>query len=459
MVNKEYIDLIVDKQRTFFNLNSTKDVSFRVEQLNKLKDVILEYENMIMDSLYKDLGKSQFESYSTEVGIVLSEISYALDNIGNWTKVKKVKTPITNFKSKSYIYPEPYGNVFIISPWNYPFQLTMAPLIGAIAAGNTVLIKPSSSSIHTSKVMEKMINENFPEELIHLVNVDSNSANYILNKKFDYIFYTGSVSIGKLIMKKAAEHLTPVTLELGGKSPCIVDKEGDIDIFAKRIVWGKLLNAGQTCVAPDYVYVHRDIKSEFIEKLIYYIEEFYGNDIKNNDEYARIINERHFNRLSSLMDNDKVVYGGDSDIDDLYISPTIMNNITWDDPIMEDEIFGPILPILEYESIVEVIEDIKMRPRPLALYVFSTNSKVVDKIINSLSFGGGCVNDTIMHLTNPHMPFGGVGNSGIGAYHGKYSFDTFTHYKSISNKSLSPDIDTRYPPYKGKLKWVRKLLK
>lgn len=459
MVNKEYIDLIVDKQRTFFNLNSTKDVSFRVEQLNKLKDVILEYENMIMDSLYKDLGKSQFESYSTEIGIVLSEISYALDNIGNWTKVKKVKTPITNFKSKSYIYPEPYGNVFIISPWNYPFQLTMAPLIGAIAAGNTVLIKPSSSSIHTSKVMEKMINENFPEELIHLVNVDSNSANYILNKKFDYIFYTGSVSIGKLIMKKAAEHLTPVTLELGGKSPCIVDKEGDIDIFAKRIVWGKLLNAGQTCVAPDYVYVHRDIKSEFIEKLIYYIEEFYGNDIKNNDEYARIINERHFNRLSSLMDNDKVVYGGDSDIDDLYISPTIMNNITWDDPIMEDEIFGPILPILEYESIVEVIEDIKMRPRPLALYVFSTNSKVVDKIINSLSFGGGCVNDTIMHLTNPHMPFGGVGNSGIGAYHGKYSFDTFTHYKSISNKSLSPDIDTRYPPYKGKLKWVRKLLK
>lgn len=459
MDNREYIDLIVNKQKAFFNLNSTKDIYFRIEQLDKLKNIILEYEDLIIDSLYKDLGKSPFESYSTEIGMVLSEISHAQKNIKNWSKVKKVKTPLTNFKAKSYIYPEPYGNVLIISPWNYPLQLTLAPLLGAIAAGNTALIKPSSSSLHTSNTIEKMINENFPEEFIHVINMDSKSADYLLDKKFDYIFYTGSVSVGKLIMEKASKHLTPITLELGGKSPCIVDKEGNIDIFAKRIVWGKFLNAGQTCVAPDYVYVHKDIKDKLIEKIVKYIEYFYGKNIKDNDEYPRIINKKQFNRLISLIDENKLIYGGDSDLESLYISPTIMDNITWDDPVMEDEIFGPILPLLEYESIVQVIEEIKKRPRPLALYVFSTNPKVVTKVINSLSFGGGCINDTVMHLANPHLPFGGIGDSGMGAYHGEYSFHTFTHYKSILDKSLSPDVDTRYPPYKGKLKWVKKFMK
>lgn len=459
MDNREYIDLIVNKQKAFFNLNSTKDIYFRIEQLDKLKNIILEYEDLIIDSLYKDLGKSPFESYSTEIGMVLSEISHAQKNIKNWSKVKKVKTPLTNFKAKSYIYPEPYGNVLIISPWNYPLQLTLAPLLGAIAAGNTALIKPSSSSLHTSNTIEKMINENFPEEFIHVINMDSKSADYLLDKKFDYIFYTGSVSVGKLIMEKASKHLTPITLELGGKSPCIVDKEGNIDIFAKRIVWGKFLNAGQTCVAPDYVYVHKDIKDKLIENIVKYIEYFYGKNIKDNDEYPRIINKKQFNRLISLIDENKLIYGGDSDLESLYISPTIMDNITWDDPVMEDEIFGPILPLLEYESIVQVIEEIKKRPRPLALYVFSTNPKVVTKVINSLSFGGGCINDTVMHLANPHMPFGGIGDSGMGAYHGEYSFHTFTHYKSILDKSLSPDVDTRYPPYKGKLKWVKKFMK
>lgn len=459
MDNREYIDLIVNKQKAFFNLNSTKDIYFRIEQLDKLKNIILEYEDLIIDSLYKDLGKSPFESYSTEIGMVLSEISHAQKNIKNWSKVKKVKTPLTNFKAKSYIYPEPYGNVLIISPWNYPLQLTLAPLLGAIAAGNTALIKPSSSSLHTSNTIEKMINENFPEEFIHVINMDSKSADYLLDKKFDYIFYTGSVSVGKLIMGKASKHLTPITLELGGKSPCIVDKEGDIDIFAKRIVWGKFLNAGQTCVAPDYVYVHKDIKDKLIENIVKYIEYFYGKNIKDNDEYPRIINKKQFNRLISLIDENKLIYGGDSDLESLYISPTIMDNITWDDPVMEDEIFGPILPLLEYESIVQVIEEIKKRPRPLALYVFSTNPKVVTKVINSLSFGGGCINDTVMHLANPHLPFGGIGDSGMGAYHGEYSFHTFTHYKSILDKSLSPDVDTRYPPYKGKLKWVKKFMK
>ena len=455
----EYIKLILNKQRTFFNLNSTKDISFRKEQLKKLNKVIVDHEKDIINALNKDLGKSEFESYSTEIGMVLSEISYALKHIDNWTKVEKVKTPMTNFKSKSYIYPEPYGNVLIISPWNYPFQLTLLPLVGAVAAGNTAIIKPSSSSIHTSKIMEKIINENFPEEFIHVLDVESKESRKVLDEKFDYIFYTGSPSVGKMVMKKAAENLTPITLELGGKSPCIVDKEGDLELFAKRITWGKLLNSGQTCVAPDYLYVHKDIKEEFIKYLIKYIEEFYGKDMENNEDYVRIINEKHFNRLNNLIDRDKVIYGGNSDLEKLYIEPTIMDNVNWNDKVMAEEIFGPIFPILEYDSIVEVIEEIKKRPRPLALYIFSTNEKIIDKVINNISFGGGCINDTIMHLTNPNMPFGGIGNSGMGSYHGKYSFDTFTHYKSISNKSLSPDIEMRYPPYKGNLKWVKRFMK
>ncbi|NMB07974.1 MAG: aldehyde dehydrogenase [Tissierellia bacterium] len=455
----EYIKLILNKQRAFFNLNSTKDISFRKEQLKKLNKVIVDHEKDIINALNKDLGKSEFESYSTEIGMVLSEISYALKHIDNWTKVEKVKTPMTNFKSKSYIYPEPYGNVLIISPWNYPFQLTLLPLVGAVAAGNTAIIKPSSSSIHTSKIMEKIINENFPEEFIHVLDVESKESRKVLDEKFDYIFYTGSPSVGKMVMKKAAENLTPITLELGGKSPCIVDKEGDLELFAKRITWGKLLNSGQTCVAPDYLYVHKDIKEEFIKYLIKYIEEFYGKDMENNEDYVRIINEKHFNRLNNLIDRDKVIYGGNSDLEKLYIEPTIMDNVNWNDKVMAEEIFGPIFPILEYDSIVEVIEEIKKRPRPLALYIFSTNEKIIDKVINNISFGGGCINDTIMHLTNPNMPFGGIGNSGMGSYHGKYSFDTFTHYKSISNKSLSPDIEMRYPPYKGNLKWVKRFMK
>lgn len=455
----EYIKLILNKQRAFFNLNSTKDISFRKEQLKKLNKVIVDHEKDIINALNKDLGKSEFESYSTEIGMVLSEISYALKHIDNWTKVEKVKTPMTNFKSKSYIYPEPYGNVLIISPWNYPFQLTLLPLVGAVAAGNTAIIKPSSSSIHTSKIMEKIINENFPEEFIHVLDAKSKESRKVLDEKFDYIFYTGSPSVGKMVMKKAAENLTPITLELGGKSPCIVDKEGDLELFAKRITWGKLLNSGQTCVAPDYLYVHKDIKEEFIKYLIKYIEEFYGKDMENNEDYVRIINEKHFNRLNNLIDRDKVIYGGNSDLEKLYIEPTIMDNVNWNDKVMAEEIFGPIFPILEYDSIVEVIEEIKKRPRPLALYIFSTNEKIIDKVINNISFGGGCINDTIMHLTNPNMPFGGIGNSGMGSYHGKYSFDTFTHYKSISNKSLSPDIEMRYPPYKGNLKWVKRFMK
>jgi aldehyde dehydrogenase (NAD+) len=453
------IDLILKSQKDFFNSNATKDLSFRINALNKLKKIIIEYEEPLLEALYKDLGKSEFEGYSTEVGIVLSEITHTLKHINKWAKPKKVPTQLTNFKSRSYIYPEPYGNILIMSPWNYPFQLSIAPLIGAISGGNTAIIKPSRFSEHTTSLMCEMLNDNFPQEFIYVIDGHETSSQEILERKFDYIFYTGSIPIGKIVMTKAAESLTPITLELGGKSPCIVDKEGDIDLFAKRIIWGKFLNAGQTCVAPDYVYVHKDVKDNLISRMIKYIDEFYGKNTSTNKEYPKIINEKQFNRLIKLLEKNKVIYGGNYNIEKLHIDPTIMDEVTWEDPVMDDEIFGPILPIMTYDNLDKVIEEIKERPRPLALYVFSSNKSMVDKIIGSISFGGGCINDTIMHLSSPYMPFGGVGYSGMGGYHGKYSFDTFTHYKSILNKSIKFDLPIRYAPFEGKLSLVKKFLK
>ncbi|MBU5439912.1 aldehyde dehydrogenase [Tissierella sp. MSJ-40] len=453
------IDLILKKQKDFFNSNATKDLSFRINALNKLKKIIIKYEKPLLEALYKDLGKSEFEGYSTEVGIVLSEITHTLKYINKWAKPKKVPTQLTNFKSRSYIYPEPYGNILIMSPWNYPFQLSIAPLIGAISGGNTAIIKPSRFSKYTTSLMCEMLNDNFPQEFIYVIDGHETSSQEILERKFDYIFYTGSIPIGKIVMAKAAESLTPITLELGGKSPCIVDKEGDIDLFAKRIIWGKFLNAGQTCVAPDYVYVHKDVKDNLINRMIKYIDEFYGKNTSTNKEYPKIINEKQFNRLIKLLEKNKVIYGGNYNIEKLHIDPTIMDEVTWEDPVMDDEIFGPILPIMTYNNLDKVIEEIKEKPRPLALYVFSSNKSITDKIIGSISFGGGCINDTIMHLSSPYMPFGGVGYSGMGGYHGKYSFDTFTHYKSILNKSIKFDLPIRYAPFEGKLSLVKKFLK
>ncbi|HHV26291.1 MAG TPA: aldehyde dehydrogenase [Tissierellia bacterium] len=445
------------KQKEFFKSGKTKDIKFRIENLNKLKKNIEKNEQYIMEALKKDLGKSNFESYSTELGIVLSEISFITKHLKKWAKPKKVKTPITNFKSSSYIYPEPYGNTLILSPWNYPFQLSIVPLIGSIAAGNTVILKPSSTSYYTSKIIEEIINENFDTGYIHVITGERGKK--LLDENFDYIFYTGSVPVGKIVMEKASKYLTPVTLELGGKSPCIVDGKANLNLSAKRIVWGKFLNSGQTCVAPDYMFIHKNVKNEMINNIIYYIKTFYGENPLYSEEYTKIINERQFNRLIKLLDNNKIIYGGDYDKDSLYISPTLMDNVNWDDPIMGEEIFGPILPILEYEELNEVIDIVNSHPKPLALYFFSNDKENAEKIINGISFGGGCINDTIMHLSSPYLPFGGVGTSGMGSYHGKKSFDTFTHYKSILEKSNIIDPNFRYPPYGNKLNIVKKFLK
>lgn len=451
------IKSILENQKEFFKSNKTKELQFRLDNLNKLKNIIEENEKAISQGLKDDLGKSEFEAYTTEIGIVLSEISFIIKNLNKWSKPKKVKTPAAAFKSTSYIYPEPYGNTLIIAPWNYPFQLSIAPLIGSIAAGNTAVIKPSSSSIHTSKVLEKLINDNFPSSYIYVVTGEEGKL--LLDEKFDYIFYTGSVPVGKMVMESAAKHLTPVTLELGGKSPCIVDNEGDMKLFAKRIVWGKFLNVGQTCVAPDYLLVNKNIKDELIKYMILYLKENFGENPQDNDNYGRIINERHFDRLVGLLDSGKVIYGGNYDKDDLYISPTLIDDVTWDESIMKEEIFGPLFPILEYDNLNQAIEIVNSHPKPLALYFFSNNNDKVEKIINNTSYGGGCINDTIMHLSNPHLPFGGVGNSGMGSYHGKGSFDTFTHYKSVLKRSTTFDPNFRYPPYGDKLNLVKKILK
>ncbi|WP_416197126.1 MAG: Aldehyde dehydrogenase [Sporanaerobacter sp.] len=451
------MNFVLEEQKNFYKTGITKELNFRMTNLNKLKNIILKNEKHIMEGLKKDLNKSEFESYSTEIGISLSEITYTTKNLKNWVKPKKVKTPLTAFKAKSYIYPEPYGNTFIVSPWNYPFQLSITPLIGSIAAGNTAIIKPSSTSYHTSRVLEELINSNFNREYIFVSTGEESKT--LLDEKFDYIFYTGSVSVGKLVMEKAAKHLTPVTLELGGKSPCIVDKDGDIDLFAKRIVWGKFLNSGQTCVAPDYLLVHKSIKDVLIKNIIKYIEDFYGKNQKDNPDYIRIINEKQFNRLLGLLKSGNIIYGGKHDREALFISPTLMDEVNWDSPIMEEEIFGPIFPILEYEDLDEAIKIVNSHPKPLALYFFSTNNEKIERVIKNTSYGGGCINDTIMHLSSPYLPFGGVGNSGMGSYHGKKSFDTFTHYKSVLKRSNAFDPNFRYPPYKDKINTVKKILK
>lgn len=451
------IKKIIVEQRDFFKTNITLDIDYRLNSLIKLKNIIEERESDISTALKSDLGKSELEAYSTEIGIVLSEIGFVIKNLKKWAAPKKVKTPITAFKSSSYIYAEPYGNTLIIAPWNYPFQLSIAPLIGSIAAGNTAIIKPSSTSKETNKVIEELINNNFPSSYIHVITGEKSKL--LLDEEFDYIFYTGSVPVGKKVMASAAKYLTPVTLELGGKSPCIVDDEGDLELFAKRIIWGKFLNAGQTCVAPDYLLVQKNVKDNLVKYLITYIEKYYGSNPLDSKDYGRIVSERHFNRLVKLLDGGNVIYGGEYNSKELYISPTLLDNVSWDDPIMGEEIFGPLFPILEYTSLDEAIEMVNSHPKPLALYFFSNNKVKVEKVIKCTSYGGGCINDTIMHLSNPYLPFGGVGNSGMGSYHGKGSFDIFTHYKSILKRSNAFDPELRYPPYGNKIKSIKKFLK
>lgn len=450
---------IVQKQREFFATNVTKDLNFRKEQLLKLRKAIFEYEDKILDSLLSDLNKSNYEAYMTEVGIVLDEIRYMLKHFKKWAKPKKVRTPLTQFPAKSKIYSEPYGVVLIMSPWNYPFQLSIAPLVGAIAAGNCALIKPSNYSPKTSEVIAEMIGKTFPEEYISVVLGGREANQDLLAQKFDYIFFTGGSTVGRVVMEAAAKHLTPVSLELGGKSPCIVDSTANVDLAAKRIVWGKFINAGQTCVAPDYVLVQKDVKEKLLLSMVKYIKKFFFQALDKEYRFPKIINERHFQRLLGLMANENIYFGGKSDPETNRIEPTILDNVTWESPIMQEEIFGPILPILEFTALDEIIKLVNSRPKPLALYLFTISKANEKLILNSISHGGGCINDTVVHLATHYLPFGGVGESGIGNYHGRASFDTFSHKKSIMKKSNLIDVPLRYPPFKDSLKLLKKFLK
>lgn len=453
---------LVQNQRDFFNSQTTKDISFRKQNLLKLQNAIKENIPQITEALQKDLNKSEIEGYMTEIGIVLSEIKETIHNLTKWAKPKKVRTKLFLFPSKSCIYKEPFGVVLIMSPWNYPFQLTMAPLIGALAAGNCAILKPSNYSPNVSSIINTIISSVFEKEYVCVIQGGREANTELLEQKFDYIFFTGGVTVGKLVMEKASKNLTPISLELGGKSPCIVDDTANIQIAAKRIVWGKFLNAGQTCIAPDYVLVFDSVKEKLLQEMKKQIEIFFGNQISSS--FPKIISEKHFSRLSKFIDNsDKangtILCGGITDAQTQQISPTILVEPLVDSPIMSEEIFGPILPVISVDSLSDVISFVQNRPHPLALYYFTESKKNEKLIINTLEYGGGCINDTIMHVSTSEMPFGGVGNSGMGNYHGKWTFDTFSHTKSVLHNKTSIDMDVRYLPYtKSKAKIIKAFL-
>jgi aldehyde dehydrogenase (NAD+) len=455
---ENYHSLIL-KQKAFFRSGVTKDLAHRINALEKLRDAIRKNEQALFQTLKADLNKSEFEAYATEIGVVLEEFRFTLKNINNWVKPEKVKTPVSHIGSTGYIYSDPYGVTLIISPWNYPFQLSIAPLIGAIAAGNCAILKPSELTPKTSELLQTIISELFPKEYIAVVEGGVEASQALLAENVDYIFFTGSVPVGKVIMEAASKHLTPVTLELGGKSPCIVHEDANVKLAAKRIAWGKFINAGQTCVAPDYLYVHEKIKDEFLDVFREATIDLYGEKALENPEYTRIVSKRHWDRLLTFLSQGDTFMGGGSKEESLTIEPTVLTGITWDDPIMQDEIFGPILPVLPYQQLSEVIDGIHKHPNPLALYLFSENESVHQEILHQISFGGGCINDTVYHLASPYLPFGGIGSSGIGAYHGKGSFDTFSHRKSVLKQTTKFDIPFRYPNVKDglkKLKWFLK---
>jgi len=449
---------LIRKQRRFFHSHATRSLAFRMEMLGKFRDAIQRYEPQLMQALKEDLNKSDFDSYLTEIGVVLEELRFTLKHLPQWVKPEKVKTPLTHIGSAGYIYPEPYGVALIIAPWNYPFNLAVSPLIGALAAGNCAILKPSELTPRTSAVLAQLIGETFDEGHVAVIEGGVETSQALLQEKFDYLFFTGSVPVGRIVMEAAAKHLTPVTLELGGKSPCIVHADAALPITAKRIVWGKYLNAGQTCVAPDYLYVHHSVKDELIELMRQAIKELYGEDPLQNEHFTRIISERHFDRLSSFLQDGQVLIGGRADRERLRIEPTVLGEVSWQDRVMQDEIFGPILPVLDYTELGEVIEAVTARPKPLAAYLFTESAQVQKQVLEQLSFGGGCINDTVYHLASPYLPFGGVGESGIGAYHGKGSFDAFSHKKSVLKQTTRFDLPFRYPTMKNGLQLIRRFL-
>lgn len=439
---------IVENQRTYFYTGATLPLSHRIEALKKIQSYILTHEAEIGKAIRKDLGKSDFESYMCETGLVLSEITYMLKHIRSFAKEKNVLTPLTQFHSKSFKKPSPYGVALIMSPWNYPFLLTIDPLIDALAAGNTVVLKPSAYSPYTSTVIQSMIEECFDTRYVAVITGGRAENTCLLNEHFDYIFFTGSQTVGKEVMRHAAAHLTPVTLELGGKSPCIVEESANIKLAARRIVFGKYLNCGQTCVAPDYIYCDRKIKDQLLAEIKRQIKRQFRSEPLTNKNYGKIINEKHFDRITKLIDSSKVVFGGKCDRTTLKIEPTVMDHVTFDDAVMQEEIFGPILPILTYDSLDQAIHKINSMPHPLALYVFTSDKTAARKVTARCGFGGGCINDTIIHLATSEMGFGGFGESGMGSYHGKDGFRTFSHYKSIVDKKTWLDLPMRYQPYR-----------
>lgn len=444
------IKSLLDGQREYFKSGATLPVRFRKEQLRKLYATVEKYQNEINDALKADLGKSNYEGFMCESGLALTEISYMIKHLGRFAKRKRVKTPLAQFYSRSYKQPTPYGNVLIMSPWNYPFLLTIEPLTDAIAAGNTAIVKPSAYSPATSKIVEKIIAECFDPEYVATVTGGRAENTALLDEKFDLIFFTGSQAVGKEVLRRAAEHLTPAVLELGGKSPCIVDETANISLAARRIVFGKYLNCGQTCVAPDYILCERSVKDEFIKAVCEEIKKQYGNSPLENENYGKIINAKHFERLCALIDEDKVIFGGERNPEACQIAPTVMDGVTEADAIMGEEIFGPVMPILTFDDFDEVIGSLKSKDKPLALYLFTSDKRRARRVTNELSYGGGCINDVIIHLATSEMGFGGVGESGMGSYHGKSGFDAFTHYKSIVDKSTRVDLPMRYQPYKSR---------
>lgn len=435
------------------------DVSHRKESLKKLLHSILIHEEAIIEALYQDFKKCPFEAIVTETNYVIADLKHTLKNIDSWAKPKRIFPSILNFPSQDFIYSEPYGNVLIIAPWNYPFHLALCPLIAAVAAGNQVVVKPSELTPNTSAIIKKILSQSFDIHLVEVIEGGVETATKLLAQRWDYIFFTGSVEVGKIVAQSAAKFLTPITLELGGKNPCIIDDSAELQLAAKRIVWGKFVNAGQTCIAPDYILVHANVKEEFISLLKNEIKNAYGKNPELSPDFPRIINHKNWQRLSEMLQNNTILFGGQTNEEALYIGPTLIDEPSENHAIMKSEIFGPLLPIIAFSNEEDIQKRISKYEKPLALYVFSKNSRFSKKIIQNYSFGGGCINDTMIHFANRRLPFGGVGHSGIGSYHGRFGFDTFTHKKSIVKKSTWIDIPIRYAPYKDKINFVRKLLK
>jgi aldehyde dehydrogenase (NAD+) len=448
---------LLEKQRNFFLSGKTLSLEFRREQLLKLRSKVIHKHKEIEASLKKDIGKSEFEAFATEITAIIDDIDNAVANLETWTKPIEVETPPVFGPGESRIYYEPYGVILIINTWNYPFVLCFKPLIGALAAGNCCIVKPSEIAPNTSKVLAEIINTCFEEAYCRAVEGGIETATGLLEQRFDFILYTGSTRIGKIVAQAAAKNLTPTVLELGGKSPCIVDRSADIERSVATICWGKFINSGQTCTAPDYVLVHKDIKEKLIEALKKQIVDFYGTAVRENSDFGRIIHRKHFDRLTGLMNEGKIVFGGETDAEQLFISPAVMDDITWESKIMQEEIFGPLLPVLTYENIEDVIAELKKREKPLALYLYTTDKNVEELIVRNLQYGGGCINATLMHMLNTNLPFGGAGNSGHGYYQGRWSIEMFSHRKSILKRALSDEPSPMFPPYAGKAEYLKSI--